>query len=195
MNRLHIGDDITMSGNHKVVGPPALVSATRGPVVWHEPFVFINYRSADTKPATDIEAELTRQLGRGAVFRDVRMRAGTEYPKELMKRAGTCRVMISIIGTRWDDADGLRMLNNQSDWVRREIVTALAHHVQLVPVLVGARGILVAHTLPEAVRPIADLQSPHLRRGYDEEDVRKLVNELVRDLPALTEAVSLAAGA
>lgn len=204
MNGFHIGDNVTMSGNHnvgKVVGPPALLSTAWGTtdrpepnVVWNEPFVFINYRSADTKAAADIEAELTRRLGHGAVFRDARMRAGTEFPKELMKRACTCKVMVSVIGTRWDDANGLRLLGNRADWVRREIVTALAHRVQVVPVLVGARGTLVAHDLPADIRAIADLQSPHLRRGYDEEDVRRLVDELVRDLPALAEAMSLVTG-
>lgn len=196
MTGLHIGDNVTVSGHHnvgKVVGPSALMKPARA-MVWHEPFIFINYRSADTKAATDIEAELTHRLGRGAVFRDVRMRAGTDFPKELLKRAGTCKLMISIIGTRWDDADGLRLLANHNDWVRREIVTALANEVQVVPVLVGARGILVAQALPEDVRPIADLQSPHLRRGYDEEDVRRLVDELVRDLPALADALSLVDG-
>lgn len=150
--------------------------------------VFINYRSADAKAATDIEAELTRRLGRGAVFRDAGMRAGTEFPRELMEKASECPVMISVIGEKWDSADSLRLLGDRADWVRREIVAALVHRVQIVPVLVGARSALAASDLPSDIRAIADLQAPHLRRNYDEQDVRRLVDELVRDLPALAKA-------
>jgi hypothetical protein len=97
-------------------------------------------------------------------------------------------VMISVIGEKWDSTDSLRLLGDRADWVRREIVAALVHRVQIVPILVGARSALTAGDLPEDIRTIADLQAPHLRRNYDEQDVRRLVDELVRDLPALSKA-------
>ncbi|MFL6119443.1 toll/interleukin-1 receptor domain-containing protein [Actinophytocola sp.] len=191
----HVGDRVTMFGDHnvgKMVGSPNNPAAPRqgdSNVVWSDPVVFINYRSADEKPAADIEAEITRRLGRGSVFRDVWMPAGIEFPDELLTRASTCRVMLSIIGEKWDDAHGLRLLNNHADWVRREIATALANRAHVVPVLVGARTRLSAKNLPEDIRAIANLQAQHVRRTYDEHDVRRLVADLLRDVPALTMAL------
>jgi hypothetical protein len=143
----------------------------------------------DEKPAADIEAELTRRLGSGAVFRDVRMPAGVEFPAELVDKATSCEVMISIIGEKWDNPHALRLLHDRTDWVRREIAMALANQVQVVPVLVGARGRLSAKDLPRDVRTIADLQAPHLRRDYDTQDLHRLVDDLLRDVPALTVAM------
>jgi TIR domain len=191
----HYGDNIRINGDHaigKIVnggsGAPRSAGQARTNVVWGDPFVFVNYRSTDEKAAADLDAELTNQLGTGAVFRDAWMRAGTEFPQELARRAATCRVMISIIGRRWDDADGLRLLKDPKDWVRREIAAALTHDVQVVPVMVGVRDRLAADVLPKDIRKIAFLQGPHLPSGYDVDHVRQLVEKLVREVPALWKA-------
>jgi hypothetical protein len=198
----HVGDNFTMLGNNnvgKVVGnvnpqgvpvPPSDMSNQSDTnVLWREPLVFINFRHADKMAAADIDAELTRRLGSGAVFRDVRMPAGIDFPEELLHRASTSEVMISIIGEKWDDAHGLHLLSDRSDWVRQEIVAALANGVRVVPILVGARRRLFANDLPEDIRRIADLQAPHIRRSYDAQDIRRLADELLRDIPALTSAM------
>lgn len=189
----HVGDNINMVGHHNIgkqTGPDPQSTPGRpdSRVVWSEPLVFVNYRRTDEKAAADIDAELTRQLGAGSVFRDVRMRAGTEFPRELADRVTRCEVMLSIVGEKWDDANGLRLLHDRGDWVRREITMALTHGVQVVPVLVGARSRLDAKDLPVDIRKIAFLQTPHLRRNHDAQDVRRLVDELLRDLPVLTVA-------
>lgn len=124
VENIQIGDNVTMFGGSdntgKSVGNPEPAWAERGRpdsnLRWVEPLVFVNYRSTDEKAATDIEAELTRRLGSGAVFRDARMPAGTEFPRELTDKASRCTVMIAIIGERWDDANGLRLLSDDSDW-------------------------------------------------------------------------------
>lgn len=195
---VHFGDSFTMTGNNnvgKIVGAPDVpkpweaVGPAHSNLVWSEPLVFVNYRSSDDRAATDLETELNRRLGAGAVFRDIRIPAGTEFPRALTDRAGTCAVMLSIIGEKWDDDHGLRLLNDSSDWVRREIATALAHGVQVVPVLIGARARLDPGDLPEDIRDLGCLQGPHLRRTYTEAEVRWLVEGLLRDVPALAQAL------
>jgi hypothetical protein len=47
---------------------------------------------------------------------------------------------------------------------------------------------LAPNDLPVDIRKIAFLQTPHLRRNHDAEDVRRLVDELLRDLPVLAIA-------
>jgi hypothetical protein len=193
----HVGDQFTMVGDGnvgKIVGSPDPGSAwgmngrPASNLVWTEPVVFINYRNMDERAAVDLEAELTRRIGAGAVFRDARMPAGTEFPRELTDKAARCKVMISVIGERWDDTYSLHLLADRSDWVRREIAVALRHGVHVVPVLVGARGRLIATELPADIRRIAGLQAPHLRRGYDTQDVQRLVEDLLRDVPSLAMA-------
>jgi hypothetical protein len=196
-DRIHQGDNINVIGDFGTgqinnystpEGAPRSAGRPRLTVVWGDPFVFVNYRKPDEKAAADLDAELTSQLGTGAVFRDAWMRAGTEFPQELKHRAATCKAMISVIGQQWDDAEGLRLLSNPKDWVRREIATALDHDVQVIPVVIGVRDRLDAKVLPKDIRKIAFLQGPHLPRGYDAHDVRRLVEKLVREVPALLRA-------
>lgn len=186
----HFGDNIYQSGAYsigKVVGnvnQPAPQKEPERPART-SPLVFVNYRGTDEKAATYLDNELTRRLGQGAVFRDARMPVGTEYPPELLERARTCPVMISIIGERWENTFGLRLLNDPGDWVRREIAIALKHGVYVAPVLVGARARPVPEQLPEDIRAIAYRQARQLRSRYDENDVRQLVDELQQDIPTL----------
>jgi len=190
------GDQINMIGGINPTGKivnanpePRRPGASTSNVVWSEPLIFINYRRTDTKAAADIEAELARALGAGVAFRDAQMPAGTRFPRELSERAKSCKVMLSVIGDKWDAPHNLRLLNQESDWVRREIAIALRHRIPVVPILVGARGLLVADNLPADIRAIAELQSPQLRRGYDAQDVQKLVDNLLREVPTLAYAL------
>jgi hypothetical protein len=191
--QFHIGDNFTMFGNntvHKGNSPGAREPAPPPPstVVWTEPLVFVNYRGHDEKPAADLEAALTHRLGRGVAFRDVRMRAGTRFPRELKTRAAKSEVMLSIIGERWDDPHSLALLHTPEDWVRSEIATALRYRVHLVPVLVGARPRLSPDRLPADIRALAEIQGPHLPRDYDHADLDRLVDRLVHDVPPLATA-------
>jgi hypothetical protein len=182
------GENYIVSGNNNVgkqVGArhPA-GAADRVDRVWTEPLVFLNYRHPDELSAKALETELGRRLGHGVAFRDVNMRAGTEFPRELAARAAGCEVMLSVIGERWDP----RLLNDPGDWVRREIAIALAGGNHVVPILIGTRPRLTGHTLPVDVRAIADLQAPHLRHGYDDGDVRRLVEHLIQSVEPLAAA-------
>jgi hypothetical protein len=195
MSGVHHGNNINYGNAQNVgavfhgSGQSATPEPTRAAAGWREPLVFVNYRYPDVGAATDIEAELIRRLGPGSVFRDAGMLAGTEFPRELADKAASCRVMVSVIGERWDDTYALHLLHDPADWVRREIALALARDVHLVPVMVGARGRLVPGDLPEDIRKLAHLQAPHLRRGYGPRDVEQLVDDLIRDLTVVMESV------
>lgn len=192
MNGPHYGDNFNNYGgintNIKNVGQPdrsgmpdrEMSNQPRTGVAWKAPLVFINYRSTEERAAAYLEAALSHRLGPGAVFRDAAMPAGTEFPRQLLDNARNCRLMLAIIGEKWDHRDhGLRLLRDPNDWVRIEIGAALAHGVTVVPIMVGVRGRLVAGDLPPDVRQLAYLQGRHLRHGYDVEDARRLVAELL----------------
>jgi hypothetical protein len=150
------------------------------------PLIFLNYRSSDDTAAVELlDRELTARLGEHAVFRDHRsMGPGTYYVADLIEKAKRCRVMLVLIGPRWEQIHGHRLLDDD-DWVRREIAAALAHRVRVIPVLVGARGMLRCGDLPEDIRRLASLQVLTLKHRYTDPDVRALVDELFAAVPLL----------
>ncbi|WP_439662002.1 hypothetical protein ACSHWB_11340 [Lentzea sp. HUAS TT2] len=187
--RFHVGDNITQYGDNSTVNKGAAAEAFRQAQRSHEftgpPLIFVNYRSPDERAAYDLEGELTRRLGKGAVFRAGKMPVGTEFTAELLHRAATCPVMVSVIGRHWENAYGTRPLDDPNDWVRREIATAFRHQVHVAPVLVGARSRPLAEDLPEEIRRIAFLQSLHLPAHHTAQNLREVVDTLLQTVPAL----------
>ncbi|HKS48328.1 MAG TPA: toll/interleukin-1 receptor domain-containing protein [Amycolatopsis sp.] len=164
-----------------------------GPAKPGPPLVFINYRTTGgTQEVYWLDDELRRRLGEHAVFRDHRsLRAGREFGPELLRNARGAKVMLAVIGERWDrtfDDRGRRLIDDSSDWVRREVAEALAHGVHVVPVLVGLRPKLDADALPEDIRKLAGLQVLHLRHRSTERDVASLVDQLFDEVPLLARA-------
>ncbi len=157
-----------------------------------EPVVFINYRSSDDKLAVDLlDREFCRRFGASCVFRDDRsLTAGMDFAAELLDKVRGARVLIVVIGERWEkvyNSAGQRLLDRDSDWVRREIVEAHKHGVSVVPLLVGARGKLDPDALPPDIDWLAGRQFRHLPYGYGEADVRAVVDRLIGEVPALGE--------
>ncbi|MGH3937876.1 MAG: RES domain-containing protein [Pseudonocardiaceae bacterium] len=151
------------------------------------PLIFLNYRSSDDTAIVEaLDRELTSRLGEPAVFRDHRsISPGTYYAADLLQKAKRCRVMLVLIGPRWEEIHGHRMLNDEGDWVRREIVAALTHRVRVVPVLVGARAMLKCDDLPEDIHRLAGLQILALQHHYTDRDVVALVDKLFAAVPLL----------
>jgi hypothetical protein len=154
--------------------------------------IFINYRKTDGEHAgLLLHAELSERLGERSVFRDIdSIPFGTGYPHVLITNARNCRLMLSVVGRTWEtacDRNGARLLDNPEDWVRREILEAIAHQVTVTPVLVGDRSRLVAEDLPEALAALAYLQFLHLPSGAGEAETKVLVDKLLRRMPDLGE--------
>lgn len=160
--------------------------------------VFINYRSGDEKPAAYLLDEVLRgRLGESAVFLDRRsIELGTDFTVTLTTGVRDCRVLLSVIGPRWEesyDRDGRRLLDREDDWVRVEIAEALANDVIVIPVLV-ARDKLVAAHLPEEIQSIAKHQRLYLPSQYREPHVALVVDELIERVPVLRRHARLVTG-
>ncbi|WAL63898.1 TIR domain-containing protein [Amycolatopsis cynarae] len=157
------------------------------------PLVFLNYRTAGgTLEVFLLDEELRRRLGDDAVFRDHRsLRAGEDFAEVLLRNARGVKVMLSVIGARWDasyDERGGRLLDQGGDWVRREIAEALAHGVCVVPVILGVRSRLDPDELPADIRKLAGLQTLQLVERADRQDVARLVDKLFDEVPVLAKA-------
>jgi hypothetical protein len=159
------------------------------------PLVFINYRSVDEKPAAvALDEEFARRLGPDAVFRDNRsLIPGTKYAAQILDRVRTAKVLVVTIGKHWESAskNGERCLDDPGDWVRREVETAFAHGVRVIPVLVGLRPELSPDALPPTMVELAKLQLMHIPYGYIEhakQSVVDVVDRIIATTPTLTTA-------
>lgn len=155
----------------------------------NRPLIFLSYRSSDDTAAVELlDRELITRLGEQAVFRDHRsLRPGTPFPAQLLEKAQRCRVLLVLIGRYWEQIQGHRWLDDENDWVRREIAAALKAQVHVVPVLVGARSMLRREDLPEDIRALADIQVLTLKHRYTDRDIIALVDELFDAVPLLAD--------
>lgn len=136
-----------------------------------------------------LDRELVARLGEQAVFRDSRsLRPGTYFEDQLIEKAQRCKVLLVLIGRYWEEIEGHRWLDNEKDWVRREIAAALKEQVVVMPVLVGARDMLRPDNLPEDIRPLASRQVLTLKHRYTDRHVVELVDDLFDAVPQLTVA-------
>jgi hypothetical protein len=149
-----------------------------------KPKVFINYRSDNAGlAAQELDRELTRRLGDVAVFLDRRSIApGRTFPPEILDKVRGCSVLLVVVGAGWEHATtptGTRRLDDDQDWVRREIREAVDYQVPVVPVLVGARPPVAAADLPPDLRFLAEKQYLHVPDGFGPEHVSIAVDRLL----------------
>lgn len=92
--------------------------------------VFISYRRDDEGyTAGFINAELERHFGTEQIFMDVSdIRIGDNWIEQIESNLGQATILIAIIGRNWlklQDKYFRRRLDNEDDWVRKEIQYAI----------------------------------------------------------------------
>lgn len=177
-----------------------------------QPLAFISYRRSDSSLASQaLHVQLRERFGPSRVFMDVgAIGVGDVWPDRLRRAIDEATVVLVVIGPGWlkaADAFGRRRLDQPSDWVRLEILTALAAKKPLLPLLIGGSSeLLPAEGLPPELQPLLDVQMLRLREERWDDDVDEVVEALVRNwgfvasdrrvvlpqpevqIPALTEA-------
>src|SRR2546430_17548917 len=93
--------------------------------------IFLNFRTGDQDMAAPFPHRcLSRWFGMDAIFFSSHsIPAGARFPDELERHAGTCQVLLALIGPRWlavTGPDGRPLLADPEDWVRRESAAAVA---------------------------------------------------------------------
>jgi TIR domain len=144
--------------------------------------VFINYRCADSGGyAALLYLYLTMVLGDEHVFMDsVSIPAGHDYTVELLERARASAVIIVVIGPRWlSGPAGRRLIDDPRDWVRRELIAALAAGVRVIPVLVDGGRLPGEAELPVELAQLARCQYRLLRIRDVQADLARLRADLV----------------
>jgi hypothetical protein len=113
------------------------------------------------------------------VFRDTDAgRAGSDYREVIQGALATAKVLVAVVGPDWlkvADENG-RLIHQESDWVRKELETALRRNITVLPVLVngtdrGEARMPRRHELPSCIESLATRQAISI-------DQRKLNNGL-----------------
>ncbi len=149
--------------------------------------IFISYRRDDTRHAAGrLAGDLAEHFGREHIFRDIEgIDPGVEFPVALEKALSGCAVMVVLIGPLWldvKDPRGRRRLEQEGDWIRLEIATALRRGIRVVPVMVEDTPLPEPDQLPQDIRALLDRQSLPMSDLRWEADLQRLVGTLRRAL-------------
>ncbi|MFZ1103987.1 MAG: toll/interleukin-1 receptor domain-containing protein [Hyphomicrobiaceae bacterium] len=126
--------------------------------------IFISYRRLDVPhAATLLHVLLSRRLPLEDIFIDVGgIQPGDDFVATLTDQLATCKVLLAVIGPKWLDARdsaGRRRLDQEDDYVRLELETALRRRLHIVPVLFDGAPAPKRTELPEALAPLARLNA------------------------------------
>ena len=145
--------------------------------------IFISYRRDDTAAeAGAIFHAIRDKLGQESVFMDTSsISAGAEWPNEIRSALEAARLVIVVIGAQWvrsSDEWGRRRIDQDGDWVRREVETATNSSALIIPVLVNGAKLPPQNVLPDVLRPLVQRQAIELRRDYWDHDILLLLAQL-----------------
>lgn len=144
--------------------------------------VFINYRRDDASAQAHLVHErLKNRLGKKEDFMDVSsINPGAKWPEEIEKNLQAATTLVAVIGPNWlsskIDEHGRRRIDDESDWVRRELEDALNNGKRVIPLLVNGAKVAPDEALPETLRGLFKHQCIEVRRDYWEHDIKQLEN-------------------
>jgi hypothetical protein len=128
--------------------------------------IFLSYRRDDAGVSASLLRMCLEQSLPGAqVFLDAEsIGPGDNFRTRIEEGIKSSAVLLALIGPDWLTADdaGLRRLFDPDDVLAGEIALALRLGVRVIPVLVQGAPMPQPEELPEALRPLADLQAVSL---------------------------------
>jgi hypothetical protein len=155
--------------------------------------IFISYRRDESRHAAGrLADDLAQAFGPQRIFRDIEgIELGVDFAKALEKALASCAVMLVLIGPQWLDMPhakrGGRRLDQEDDWIRQEIASALKRDVRVVPVLLEGATLPDAAELPADMRKLAGRQAMELSDARWRGDLQRLIDSL-RKLPGFGDA-------
>jgi hypothetical protein len=150
--------------------------------------IFISYRREDTEWVSGlIHERLAAHFGSDAIFTDIdSIPLGVNFKKYIDKQVGECDIFLAVIGEKWlsvTDEGGRPRLQQQTDFVRLEIESALKRDIPVIPLLVGKVAIPSADELPESLRELALRNGTWIRpKPTFDSDVGRLIRSIEKHL-------------
>ena len=142
--------------------------------------IFISYRRDDAGgEAGRLYDRLAEKFGADQVCHDVdSIGAGQDFVDTIRAQIQAAEVVLVLIGPRWleaTDAQGKRRLDDESDMVRFEVLTAMSRRVLVIPVLVRGAAMPAQKDLPRALAPLHRRNAVDVRDAHFDQDVAQLV--------------------
>jgi len=161
--------------------------------------IFISYRREDSAAyAGRLRDHLRQHFGKAEVFMDIdTIDPGQPFDVAIQEAVGACDILIAVIGPQWSavkDANGRRRLENDDDFIRLEVATALERNIPVIPMLVGGATMPSAEELPDNLKSLARrnaLSVTNERWDYDIGRLLKAMDRVIDDghtLPILRSA-------
>lgn len=153
--------------------------------------IFISYRREETAPyAGRLYDRLAQEFGQDRVFMDVSaIDPGVDFVDAIEKAVAEVDVLVCVMGSEWatiTNSRGDRRLDDQDDFVRLEVLTALKRDIRVVPVLVGGARMPSAEQLPADLELLARRNALPLDDARFHTDSDRLI-ESIRSLLPVTE--------
>lgn len=150
--------------------------------------IFLSYRRSDTSGHVGrLYDELVRYFGRGRVFMDIDgIAPGQNFVDVLTERLREAAVVLVLIGPRWEGPldNGTRRLDDEGDFVRMEVIEALARPgTHVIPVLCAGATFPAAERLPDALKALGLRNAFELSDLRWKQDVRRLEELMQPHLP------------
>lgn len=145
--------------------------------------IFISYRRDDTEgEAGRLFDDLVHAFGDNSVFMDVAgINPGIDFRKAIDDNVATCGVLLAMIGPEWAtiaNGDGQRRLDDENDFVRLEIASALKRNIAVIPVLVHDSKMPHPEQLPDNLKDLAYRNSVEISHARWNSDVQLLTKAL-----------------
>jgi hypothetical protein len=149
--------------------------------------IFISYRRQDSDHlAGRLYDRLADRFGESQVFMDVdTIEPGVDFAEKISRALAACQVLVAVVGPAWltaTDERGRRRLDDQDDFVRLEIETALARGVRIIPVLAQGAVMPGQDDLPESLAGLARSNALLVRHESFRSDAGRLVTAIERVL-------------
>jgi hypothetical protein len=110
---------------------------------------------------------MQQAFGPGEVFIDLEsVGPGVEWGIKIESALSTAKVLVLVIGPTWlttTDKYGRRCIDDETDWVAKELRHAIQSGLAIFPVLVGGATLPVAEALPPNLASLVNHQAVELR--------------------------------
>jgi hypothetical protein len=146
--------------------------------------IFISYRRTDSGwPAEHLKDKLEMAFGVDRVFLDMRdIDAGDDFPSTILSQLQRAAAMLVLIDKNWlfgQDTFGRRRLDEEDDWVRKEVRTALEKDdCTVIPLLLDDADLPDENALPTDISGLVKRQKITVRAASREADIEALVKRL-----------------
>jgi hypothetical protein len=147
--------------------------------------VFISYRRDDTQyVAGRVYDWLEREFGAENVFKDVdSIPLGVDFRRAIQAAVSSCDVLLVLLGPRWraNAAGDPDRLEDEADFVRIEVETALQRDIPIIPLLIDKTQLPKPKELPPSLGLLAYRNGMNLRPDPDfRQDMKRLTEAIHR---------------